>query len=535
MHKILPLIVALALGLLAAAQTVTTAHTLRVGQIEGDVVEGVAIDADGSIFIAGMASEPWDTEAWPTHGEAIDAKNYRYGFVAKLDAQGKPQQVFQFAAGVARLTTVELAPDGVYVGGYAAPAYARTIDPLGINDITAKDGVPHFIPSEHYTDDRFNKANDGRGAPIVMRFDRDLNLRSAAALDGWQSVWHVPRPLREDRWQPVGLAVLDNGDVIVSHDGGYVLDPGPGKEATADHFYHVPDHLSRLAPDLQKRRWKKDIYTPRIDRERAGRILGRPWKHDTLGNTRTLRVRTDGTHVYLAGWSPTRTSGEPWWSPFLFKMDGDGEIVWRAYNPDPQSGGGERMNGLVADSAVRSVNVDPGGHVLFAGISDGGNSVLRHDPRDYNQGVDTLRGQAWGFRGRTLFWGTVGRLDGQDPALLAGDTILGRDPDTRRVRAGWPIDIAPLADGTAVVLGRQTGGFPFTGDAADTDPDCGFLSIYSARFQPQHTTALPGIKPMTLAVHGRTVVAVGQATDEGVDVVILNLSDDEEAEAPAGD
>jgi len=506
----------------AAAQPTPTA-SLRIGQAEGDAVEGAAIDEQGAIYVVGMTARPWDAQAWPVTGEPIESETYSHGFVARLDAAGEPQRVFQFAAGVARLTTVVLTDDAVYVGGYAAPRYARRIDALGIKAIEPRQDVPHHVPGEHHTDDKFDKANDGRGTPIVLRLSKDLVLQSGVALEGWQSVWHVPRPLGEDRWQPVGIAPLDGGDVVVSHDGGYVLDPGPGPKATADHFYHVPDHLSRLSPDLSQRRWKKDIYTPRIDRERASRILGRPWGHDTLGNTRTLRVRGDGTHVYLAGWSPTRTSGEPWWSPFLFKMDGQGEVVWRAYNPDPQSGGGERMNGLVADSAIRSVSIDARGQVLFAGIADGGNSVLRYDPRDYNQGVDTLRGEAWGFGGRTLFWGTVGRLDGQDPALLAGDTILGRDEKTARVRAAWPIDIAPLPDGRAIVVGRQTGGFAFSADAAATEPDCGFLRIYDERFVTQHSAALPGIKPMTLAVRDRMGVVVGQAIGEGADVVIIEL------------
>ena len=525
---------------LSHAQPLRETQRLRLGSGALDVVEGAAIDAQGRIYIAGMITTPLTVAAAEAvnSGEADEASRYGHGFVALLNAEGQIVAAHHFAQGLAQLTTVEVNDTGVYVGGYASAKFAAVLEPLkGLRTIVsdAQRDTPHKVPADHYTDDRYDPARDGRGVPIVLRLSHDLQtIEAGTSLEGWQSVWHVPRPLGEDRWQPVGLALLDGGDVVVSHDGGYVLDPPPGSPATEEHFFYVADHVSRLSPDLKQRRWKRDLYTPRIDPEVTRQVLGRDWPHDTLGNTRTLRTRTDGTHTYLAGWSPTQTRGEPWWSPFLFKMDGEGAIVWRAYNPNPQSGGGNRMNGLVADSAIRSVNLAKDGSVLFAGIADGGNSVLRHDPRDYNVAAKTLKGEAWGFRGRTLFWGTVGRLDPDDPQLLAGDTILGRDKERNNsVAAAWPVDLAGLDGGRVLVLGRQTRGFGFTRDAATTEPNAGFLRLYDPLFKLQHSTALPGIKPITLAHRGGRAVIVGQAiaddAEHAAEVVLVELIANEPA------
>ncbi len=526
---------------------VVTAHALepaaqqRLGTGPRDAVEGVASHPEHGLYVAGTLTEPTHAAHTQLTGQPDNQSKYHTGFVARLDAQGKPIAAHHFAKGLLMLTTVEVNDAGVYVGGYASPGMVAVLEKLGgfsavIGD--AQRQTPHKVPSDHWTDDRFDPEADGRGVPVVLRLSHDLQtLEAGTALEGWQSLWHVPRPLREDRWQPVGLALLSDGDVVVSHDGGYVRDPGQDNPATEDHFFYVPDHLSRLSPDLKHRRWKHDIYTPTVDPDRASAILNRPWPHDTLGSTRTLRTRTDGSHTYLVGWSPTQTGGEPWWSPFLFKLDGDGRIVWRAYNPDPQSGGNQRMNGLVADSAIRSIHIAPDGHVLFAGISDGGNSVLRYDPRDYNRNAEKLRGESWGFGGRTLFWGTVGRLNPDDPELLGGETILGRDPKNNRVQAAWPIDLVGLPDGRVAVAGRQTHGFRFTPDAWSTQPHAGFLRLYDKDFRLTFSTALPGIKPMTMATWGNRIVVVGQAITQadttggqaggqaGVDVVILQMPD----------
>ena len=52
------------------------------------------------------------------------------------------------------------------------------------------------------------------------------------------------------------------------------------------------------------------------------------------------------------------TSREPWWCPFLWKLNDRGKVVWKAYSFDPMGGSGGRMGGLVSDSAIRSMAAD---------------------------------------------------------------------------------------------------------------------------------------------------------------------------------
>ena len=521
---------------LATAQPIQPVASVRIGNAPNDTIEDAAVGRDGTLYVAGTIAQPLEGRGVITSGRPAVDTDDGAGFVARLDDGGRVRAAHQFAPGLLHATTVVVAEAGVYVGGYATPGLAEQLRPLGgwrVDIVDAQRQIPHVVPPDHWTDDRIAERRDVRGVPVVLRFSHDLvSLEAGTALEGWQSVWHVPRPLDEDRWQPVGLAIMDDGDVVVAHDGGYVRAPAAGRPPSVGEFYGVADHLSRLSPDLSRRRWTRRIETPPVDPTRASRILGFDWSANTLGNTRTLRMRGDGEHVYLAGWSPTRTSGEPWWSTFLWKVDDEGQTVWRAYNPDPQSGKGERMGGLVADSAIRSVWVgrrpepaDAPTRVLFAGISDGGNTVLRRDPRDYHEPAGKMRGDPWGFGGRTLFWGVAGALRPDDAALLAGNAIHGRDPDSRRVTAAWPIDLAGLDDGGAIVAGRQTTGFRFTADAASTEPGCGFVSLCDASFAPRYATALPGMKPMSLAHAGRTVVIVGQALEGGVNVAVLRLAD----------
>lgn len=46
---------------------------------------------------------------------------------------------------------------------------------------------------------------------------------------------------------------------------------------------------------------------------------------------------------------------EPWWCPFLWKLNDRGKVVWKAYTFDPMGGSGGRMGGLVSDSAIRTM------------------------------------------------------------------------------------------------------------------------------------------------------------------------------------
>jgi len=490
---------------------------VRLGTAGHDNLEGVAIDGDGDVLVVGNAAGPLvGLPAGMPHriGGAGGEGGYGSAFIARLSAEGDILAAAQLPAGVAKFTTVAVSEAGVYVGGYATAGLeplVASLGGLGREATTEGEGVRPAVPREHWTDDRFDPGRDVRGTPIVLRFTPDLRRIDAATfLEGWQSVWHVPRPLKEDRWQPTGLAILSDGSVVVSHDGGYVLPTGPGEKPDATHFYRVPDRLSRLSADLRERHWVRTVYTPEVDPAKAAKHLGRPWDFPTVGNTRSLRLRTGADdRVQLAGWSPTRTSSEPWWSPFLFTYDAEGGRVGRLYNPDPMSGGGDRMDGLVSDAAIRSVAVDGEGHLLVAGIGDGGNSVLRQDPRDYRRPAPNLRGAVWGFGGRTLFWGMVARVDAETGELLGGNHINGRVD--AKLTAAWPVDLASLPGGGVAVIGRHTRGFDTT-EAAWHASDAGsFVRVYDADFGLAFSSSVPDADLVELAARGRRCVAVGAA------------------------
>ena len=177
-------------------------------------------------------------------------------------------------------------------------------------------------------------------------------LECGTYLEGWQQVWdkkRVAKPQREMLggyqeyfWQPTATALLASGDVLVCHDGGYFRMPGDkdrdlakGDAKLLDRltFYDTCDYVSRLSADLTQRAWKKPIYTPPVDPEAARKVKD-GWPLDHYSSPRTHRMRLDkNENVYLCGWSASATSKEPWWSPYLYKLDPKGgEVVWRPTN-----------------------------------------------------------------------------------------------------------------------------------------------------------------------------------------------------------
>jgi hypothetical protein len=514
-----------------------------------DDIEDVAIAPDGTIYVTGSTAAPIANLPKGVRlvslGKAVPECRYGCAFVARFAPDGaKLLSCVQFARGVLKLTTVAAGGGGIYVGGYASKGIEPLLKPLGGLITRGRYDQRTYkpvAPKEHFTDDDFDTDNDQRGVPCVLRFAPDLSrLEAGTLLEGWQSVWHVPLPLREDRWQPTGIAVLPGGDVVVCHDGGYVKRPEAGETVGYEHFYYVPDYISRLSGDLKARRWKQAVYMPPMNRQTINKYLHNPspyfrvpkitWRHDTIGQTRVLRMRAGAKgRFYLAGWSPSRTSNEPWWCPFLLGFDGDGRCVWRAYTPDPMSGGGGRLGGLVSDAAIRSVAVDADGNVLATTIGDGGNSVLKQDPRDYTKPAGKLRGRVHSFRGRTLFWGTVVRLDANAGELLGGHCISGWSE--RRLAPAWCTDVAGLPAGRALAVGRYSKGFHFTNDAWHAAPaeerpgqkenagrrrrhvpaDNGFLRVYGPDFSLSFSTPLPHVVPVTAAGRGGRCAVVGSA------------------------
>ncbi|MEI7766777.1 MAG: hypothetical protein WCJ97_04985 [Phycisphaerae bacterium] len=486
-----------------------------IGSTSNDTLDGVAFDAQGQFYVVGNfgAKLELDKITSITVGTTDPASSYGHAYLLRWDATGtRINAALRIAQGNVKLTSVAVGKDAFYIAGYATPATSVWITPLAGLFPKPVTPVPpaqeRFTAKDHYSEPNFAPGTDQRGTPFVAQVNKEMTKVIAATyLEGWQSLWHVPQPLNEDVWQPVGLAVLTSGDVVVGHDGGYQTTPPAGRKAGPEEFFHQPDHLSRLSADLKLRRWTQTIYTPPVPAANAGIILGQPWPFATLGNTRMLRLRVDARdNIYACGWSPTQTMKEPWWSPWLHRYDANGKLVWTAYEFDPTSGGG-RLNGLVSDSAIMSVALDPDGQVLITSGGDGGNSVLSKDPRDYNKPA-SLRGGVWGFRGRTLFWGTVARLDATSRGLQGGEHIAGFNQS--QLSPAWGTDIVGLPHGQVLAVGRNQSGFDTSKDAWYSGPGA-WLRLYKPNFETRFATSIPQTNFVMAERYQDRVVVIGMS------------------------
>lgn len=459
-------LMAMGASLAHAGESPRVRAALRIGGAGDDQLAGVVVTAEGGTYIVGSLADDAAFKGVPAlvlDGVPRQSGHFTIGFVARLDRDGNPLSVACLPVGVGAFTTVAVdAAGNVLVGGYAT----SSLEPA----MKSSPGVLRRFPPGRMTEQRHTPREhteprnpqpdlSPQAAPVVLRFDPALSrLLAATYLEGRQTVWHVPPPLDESMSQPTGIVPLPDGDVLVCHDGGPIVPPAAGEPPGEFHFYFAEDRVSRLSANLDERRWQVEVRAPPIDRERASRALGQPWHHDTMGNTRTLRFRGDGRDGgYLAGFAPSRTSAEPWWAPFLFHVDGSGKVATVAYTFDPTSGDGARLNGQVSDAGIRSVRAGADGSLLLTTIGDGGNSVLRRDPRDYTRAAPRLKGSAHGFRGRTLFWGTVVRLDGRSGELLVGNTVIGYHRNA--AEPAWAEDVVDLPGGTVVAVGRHRRGF----------------------------------------------------------------------------
>jgi len=534
---LLPLVCAHA-DLLAAATPQLVSATY-LGTPGHDDLQDVAISEDGTIYVVGNVDQvltnlPEGVKA-VTLGKPVEGTWYRCGLLATFSPDGaKMLRCVQFARGQVFLTTVALGKDGVYIGGYGSEELAELLKPLGGVFADARQAnaapLPQPLPeapatpaaekekaaaapaapteAENVLYIKTRHHGDKGGVPFVARLGNDLTTLGAGTfLEGHHYAWNVAMPLYEEEWTPTGIAILPGGDLVVLHDGGAPV-----------HHYYAPDYLSRLSPDLKRRAWKFDIYHPEVKplekiRNRGERFKG--WKFPILGQVRTLRMRGDAAgNVYVGGWSVSMTSREPWWCPFLWKFNGNGELVWKAYTFDPMSGSGDRVNGLVSDSAIRSMAFDQEGGLLVSGISDGGNTVLRCDPRDYSKPAKFKAGFG-GMKGRVEYVGHIMRLDEQTRELLAGSGF-GSYAQGKGYQATWAVDLCPLAGKRVLAVGRHNLNYPDTPDAwFHIAGDKGmFLKVLSHDFAPQFSVNVPDAIPYTAACRGTRCVVVGIAASE---------------------
>jgi len=517
-----------------AAATPELVTATYLGTPGDDDLQDAAIAGDGTIYVAGnldrpLAALPAGTRS-TTLGQPVNGTWYRAGIVAALNPDGtKLLRVAQFARGQVFLTTVLPAGDGVYVGGYAVPEAAALLEPLaGLfpdperanaepleNPLPGEPNPPpNSLPSRPGADAsgdhevltiRTRHHGDKAGVPFIIKLSRDLGtIEAGTFLEGHHYAWNIAMPRYDEEWTPVGIAAVPGGDVVVLHDGGAPV-----------HHYYGPDYVSRLSPDLKRRAWRFDVWHPEIqpiDKIRRRREGFREWKFPVLGQVRTLRMRGDGSgNVYLGGWSVSMTSQEPWWCPFLWKLDPRGKATWKAYSFDPMGGPGNRMGGLVSDSAIRSMAVSDRGELLVSGISDGGNTVLRRDPRDYARSGPEFRRSYAGMKGRELYVGHLMRLDAKTRELKAG-TMLGSYGD-RGYEPVWAVDVAGLPGDRMLAVGRHSRNHSATDDAwFDSKSDQGmFLTLFADDFERLFSVNVPEAIPYAVARQGERCVVVGMA------------------------
>lgn len=504
------------------------------GTAGNDDLQGAAVAPDGTIYVAGntgaaMKELPGGM-APKVFGAAVKEPKCGRGFVAHLSADGKKVLAYvEFAEGVALLTSVEVNAAGVYASGYASEGLETVLG--DVPGMTRK--FPLVEELADYATAKAAGAEDkigdrpglGRyGAPFVVRFNGDLTkLEAGTYLEGWQQVWDKKRVTKQGQqmmggyqeyfWQPTSLALLKSGDVIVSHDGGYVRRVTAKDKELAERFafYDMCDYASRLSPDLSQRAWKQSIYTPSVDIEVAKKVKG-GWPLPHYSNPRTHAMKLDAAeNIYLCGWSATHTSKEPWWSPFLWKLDvKTGAPLWKAYDYDPISGGGNRMDGVVSDTAVTSIAIDPDGNVLASLLADGGNTFMERSPKgDGSPFGSSQKGKGFGVK-LVHWWGQIHRFE---EGTRAG---LGR---ARVGPWGWATDLVSLPDKRVVAVGRYNWKFDFTDDAwskETIDNPNAFLRIYSPEFDQQFSTSLPGIVPFQMIRDGKSrVILVGRAEQPG--------------------
>lgn len=520
------------------------------GTPEDDDLQAVTVAPDGTLYIVGNtgaavgdlpngvlpkrfgqdAKKPTMGPGYQWHG---------HGYVAHLSADAtRLLHYAEFPSGMVLLTSVAAAGQSVYVGGYAADSLEdllkdipglfreyplrKHIDQLQADNAAGKE------------DKIAGRPGLGRyGAPCVLRLAGDLSrIESGTYLEGWQQVWDKVRVTnfrqrekgieghwREFFWQPTHLAVLKSGDLVVCHDGGYFRLPKPedkqiagGDDKLAERllFYDCCDHVSRLSPDLARRVWKQDIYTPPVNPQVA-RQVKQGWPLPHYSNPRTHRMRLDKNEImYLCGWSASATSKEPWWAPYLITLDpNDGRVVMKAYEYDPMSGRDNRMGGTVADTAVTCVAPAEDGSLLVGLLADGGNTVMGFSPKADGSPFETAaKGEAFPVK-LVHWWGQIHRVDGRTRQGL-GRARIGP--------WGWAVDLAPLPGQKVLALGRCNGPFKVTEDAwcseSPIDNPIAFLRVYSPDFDLLFSTLIPGIVPFEVARLGPARFAIAARAEQ---------------------
>jgi hypothetical protein len=520
------------------------------GTAEDDDIQGAAQATDGTIYVVGnvgTAMKNLPGGIAPTlFGERAAEPKCGRAFVAHFSGDlTKLLHYAELADGIAIFTTAQVGEQGVYVGGYASDGLEPLLAgkgglmskyPLATEVQLIKDGKILQANGLKDKDPIAGRPGLGRyGAPCVVRFSPDLKAVTASTyLEGWQQVYDKFRckTIRPHEtfppdyfWQPTSLGLLKSGDLVVCHDGGYFrLLTDKDRQLAGDNsdllkrlaFYDCCDWVSRLSPDLSKRTWRQPIYTPAVDAETAKRIKG-GWPLPHYSNPRTHRMRLDREGgIFLCGWSASFTAKEPWWSPYVWKLDpADGKCLWNAYEYDPMSGADNRMNGTVADTAIPALALDSDGNLLTSLFADGGNTVIGWSPKAElgRRFEGKITGSTAGIK-LVHWWGTIHRVNTQTREGMGGARFSGNNKGV--AGPGWAVDLASMPGSQVLAVGRCNFEFPWTENAWHRgDPEenpTGFLRVYSADFELLFSTALPGVIPFEIVpLSDNRFLIVGQA------------------------
>lgn len=544
----------LILPMLAAGPTPAAEPPLQLltasywGTHEDDDIQGAAQAPDGTVYVVGntgaAAKELPNGIAPSLHGQPAAEPKCGRAFVAHFNSDlSRLLHYAELADGIALLTSAQVNQNGVYVSGYAGAELEPLLEglpsllreyPLATEARLIKEGRMPEANGLKDKDPIADRPGLGRlGAPCVLRFSSDLqSITAGTYLEGWQQVWDKdrvktirPREMfpKEFFWQPTSLDLFQSGDLAVCHDGGYFRMLTDADRALAGTnadllaklaFYDCCDWVSRLSPDLSKRLWRQAVQTPAVDAGTAKRV--RDWPLPRYSSPRTHRMRLDRDEdVFLGGWSATHTAKEPWWSPYVWKLDADtGKVLKKYYEYDPMSGADNRMNATVADTAIATLAFDGDGNLLTSLFADGGNTVMGWSPQA--ELGRRFEGEIKNNVGVKLvhWWGMVHRVDAKTGEGLGGVRMASKG--TGAAGPAWCVDLASLPGNQVLAVGRCNLDFPWSDTAwhrAETNGNpTAFLRVYDRGFELLFSTALPGVVPFELVpLTGNRFLVTGQA------------------------
>jgi hypothetical protein len=247
------------------------------------------------------------------------------------------------------------------------------------------------------------------------------------------------------------------------------------------------------------------------------------------GQAHWLGVDPADGSAFFGGDRNTHTGKEPWRQPYLYKVDPQGEKLWKIWEWPSKAlrdGTTEGLQGLVADSSARAMDVGPGGDLYVGCWSDGGNSVLTRQPTDATKGVSEapFRFDGSGMKGANSL-AHVLRIDGKTlearwhalwvsyfPANF-GDPKKAGSPNGARIRQlrVCPNGAVAIAGSAASVLVQTPGAFySYPGDGRGYGGDCVVV------FDPEFSTLLfssylPGCENASICPTAKGLVVVSRS------------------------